>query len=414
MTTMTFETTTQHPHPVPYVDAEHDVPSMEEMLRRTEWLLPRLKGRADAANKARRIPAETIADMQDLGIFRILQPARFGGYELDPIVFFKVQILIASVCPSTAWVLGVIGVHAWQMALFAAEAQDEVWGEDTSVLISSSYMPVGKVERVEGGYQLSGRWGFSSGSEHCDWAFLGAFVPPKEPGGRPDMRTFLVPKEDYTLEDTWKVSGLAATGSNDLVVDGTFVPEYRTHRFSHGFTLKSPGHEVNDAPLFKLPFGQLFTRSVSTPSIGMAKGALEAFRDLSRARISRADGNKALENPIGQRVCAKASATVDEVEMVLERNMSLLMDAARSGEPVTMEQRVRFRYDASNAVVRCVEVVDELFTNSGSGAIFLDHPMQRFFQDIHACRAHYANNPDKPGRNLGRVMFGQNTQDFFI
>ena len=131
---------------------------------------------------------------------------------------------VAQYCPSTAWVLGVVGVHQWQLALFDERAQNEVWGASNEVLISSSYMPVGKVERVEGGYMLSGRWGFSSGSKYCDWAFLGAFVPGLD-GKPPDMRTFLVPKGDYRIEDTWKVMGLRATGSNDVVIDGCFVPE---------------------------------------------------------------------------------------------------------------------------------------------------------------------------------------------
>ncbi|MEO1272552.1 MAG: acyl-CoA dehydrogenase family protein [Myxococcota bacterium] len=376
---------------------------------------PVLRERSARANASRRMLPETIAEMKDAGFFRILQPARYGGYEMDPQVFFQVQIALAAACPSTAWVLGVVGVHSWQLALFDQQAQEDVWGESTDVLISSSYMPVGKVVPVEGGYRLSGRWGFSSGSDYCDWAFLGAFVPlPEGTKGPPDMRTFLVPKTDYTLEDTWNVSGLRATGSNDVVVDDVFVPEHRTHKFSDGFMMRSPGHAVNDAPLFKLPFGQLFTRCVSTPAIGMARGALREFRALSRERISRADGSKATDNVVGQRVCADAAAAIDEAEFILDRNFTKLMRAARAGEKLSIEQRVSYRYDATRAVDKCVRAVDEMFTNSGSRAIFVDHPMQRFFQDIHACRAHYANNPDKPGRNLGRVLFGQRSTDYFI
>ena len=411
MTTAMDTTTVTPTPPIPASGR----PTPEAIIQRAIDMQPMLRERSARVNANRRLLPETVEAMQAAGFFRILQPARYGGYEMEPQVFSKVQIALAEACPSTAWVLGVVGVHAWQLALFDPQAQEDVWGEDDSTLISSSYMPVGKVTRVEGGYRLSGRWGFSSGSDYCDWAFLGAFVPlPDGKKGPPDMRTFLVPKTDYALEDTWNVSGLRGTGSNDVVVEDAFVPEHRTHKFSDGFMMSSPGNAVNDAPLFKLPFGQLFTRCVSTPAIGMARGALREFKEISRERISRADGAKAADDPVGQRVGADASAAIDEAEFILERNFRSLMAAARAGEKLPMEQRVSYRYDAARAVDKCVAAVDAMFANSGSRAIFLDHPMQRFFQDIHACRAHYANNPDKPGRNFGRVLFGQRTTDYFI
>ncbi|MCA9627503.1 MAG: hypothetical protein KC766_07550, partial [Myxococcales bacterium] len=259
-------------------------PSGEEMVRRAQELLPALRSRVGEADELRRLPDATIADLKRLGFFRMLQPARWGGFELDPQYFFESQWTIASACPSTAWVLGVVAVHSWQLALFPLEAQEEVWGKDTDVLISSSYAPTGKVQKVDGGYEITGRWSFSSGCDHCDWVFLGGFVPTES--GPPDMRTFLLPKRDYVIEDNWHTMGLRGTGSKDVVVDGAFVPEHRTHKFSDGFKQKSPGNELNPAPLFKLPFGQIFVRSVSTSAIGMAQGALNAFLEVARGRIA--------------------------------------------------------------------------------------------------------------------------------
>ncbi len=163
-----------------------DVPA-ETLLDRAQKLLPVLSERAPRTAELRRIPEETIADFQEAGFFRMLQPARWGGYEVDPKLFFEVQIAVATACPSSAWVLGVVGVHNWQLALFPLAAQKEVWGNDRSVLISSSYAPTGKVERdpAGGGYRLSGRWSFSSGCDHCRWVFLGGLIPPEAAGGPP-------------------------------------------------------------------------------------------------------------------------------------------------------------------------------------------------------------------------------------
>jgi 3-hydroxy-9,10-secoandrosta-1,3,5(10)-triene-9,17-dione monooxygenase len=385
-----------------------------ELLRRARELAPSLAARVTEADLLRRLPDETVADLQRAGFFRMLQPSRWGGFEVDPGTFFDVQATLAAACPSTAWVLGVVGVHNWQLALFPQQAQEEVWGEDSTTLISSSYAPTGKVARVEGGFRVSGRWSFSSGCDHCRWAFLGGMVPPETEGKPPEMRTFLVPRRDYRIDDTWHVAGLKATGSKDVVVEDAFVPEHRTHRLVDGFKRKSPGNAVNPAPLYRLPFGQVFVRSVSTTAIGILQGALDAYRAIAARRIAAGDGSKVAEDAAAQLVCAGAATTLDEVRVVLHRNMDELMALARADEDIPLERRVRFRFDSSSAVVKCVAAVDDLFAQSGGRAIFLDSPMLRYFLDAHAARAHYANNPDKPGRNLGGVLLGLKNADFFL
>ena len=156
-------------------------------------MIPTLKARAKQCTEGRNVPKETIAEMQEAGFFKIVQPKRWGGYEMNPNVFFDVQKLLAEGCMSTGWMFGVLGCHPFELALFHEEAQKEVWGEDQAMLVSSSYQPVGKVEHAEDGFYLSGRWGFSTGSVHCGWVLLGALVPPKNEGDPPDMRTFLLP-----------------------------------------------------------------------------------------------------------------------------------------------------------------------------------------------------------------------------
>ena len=384
----------------------------ETLLARARDLQPVLRARADETNALRRMPDETIAQLQEAEFFKMLQPAKYGGLEVHPNTFFDVQIAIAQACPSTAWVLGVVAVHAWQLALFDPRAQEEVWGDDPSTLISSSYAPTGKVEVVEGGYRISGRWSFSSGCDHCDWAFLGGFVPVES--GPPDMRTFLVPKSDYTIDDTWHTMSLKGTGSKDVVLDGVFVPEHRTHKMSDGFKCKSPGNADNINPLYRLPFGQVFVRSVSTTAIGIAKGALDFYVDVTATKVGAADGRRSAVDPSAQMAVARATSTIDQAVMVLHRNFNEMMALAQAGEKISIEQRVAWRWDSSETVSRCVEVVDELFTLCGGRAIFTNSPMHRFFCDIHGARAHYANRPESAGRNLGGVTLGQPTTDYFI
>ncbi len=384
------------------------------ILTRAQALAPKLAERARAADELRRLPDETVVDLKSGGFFRLLQPSRWGGAEADPLTFFDVQQTLAAACPSTAWVFGVVGVHNWQLALFPLQAQEEVWGADANTLISSSYAPTGKVERADGGFKIAGRWSFSSGCDHCQWVFLGGLVPPEKGDRGPEMLTFLVPRKDYRIEDNWFVAGLKATGSKDIVVDGAFVPAHRTHKLADGFRRASPGNEVNPAPLYRLPFGQIFVRSVSTSAIGAAQGALDLYTKIAAKRVAAGDGQKVAEEQQAQLVAARAAALIDEARVVLRRNFEEMMAAARAGSDIPLERRLRFRFDSAQAVVKSVAVVDELFTASGGRAIFLDHPLLRFFLDVHAARAHYANNPDKPGRNWGGVQLGLKNTDFFV
>jgi len=393
--------------------ADHSGEAMG-LIVRAQVLREGLAARAAKADELRRVPDETIAEFREAGFFRMLQPTRWGGLEVDPTTFFDVQMTVATACPSSAWVLGVLAVHAWQLALFPLQAQEEVWGKDAGTLISSSYAPTGKVTRAEGGYRISGRWSFSSGCDHCQWVFLGGLVPPEVEGKPPEMRTFLVPRSDYRIDDNGHVAGLKGTGSKDIVVENAFVPEHRTHRLIDGYKRQSPGNAVNPSPLYRLPFGQIFVRSVSTSAIGAAQGALDAFLDIAAKRVAASDGAKVSEDPTTQTVCARAASLVDETRAVLRRNFEEMMTLVREGKDIAIDRRVRFRHDSAMAVVKSVEAVDLLFTASGGRAIFLGSPLLRYFLDVHAARAHYANNPDKPARNLGAVMLGAKTTDYFI
>ena len=385
----------------------------EILVQRARELVPVLAERAAKAEAARSVPKETIADLQKAGLFRVLQPKQYGGYEMDPQVFYDVCMTLAEGCMSTAWIYGVIGVHNWQIALFDPRAAQDVWKDDTSVLIASTYMPKGQVKKAEGGFRFSGRWGFSSGIDHADWVFLGGLIFGDDPKAPPEYRTFLLPKSDYEVVDTWNVMGLKATGSKDIVVKDVFVPEYRTHRAQDGFMGTNPGRETFTAPLYKMPFGQIFVRAVSSAAIGALQGAVNSFRDWGKAWMGNMGVKTADQGP-AQLAVAETLVAIDEMKLVLNRNFAELMDAARSGKPLDLERRLQFRFQAAQVVDRCAQHAYQILSACGGRGIFNDFPVVRHFLDIHAARAHYANNPDLFGKNFGGVMLGRENTDFFI
>ncbi|MFD2499332.1 acyl-CoA dehydrogenase family protein [Rhizorhabdus histidinilytica] len=389
------------------------IPSAEELIERARAMIPVLRERARATAE-HKVPDESIAEMQAAGFFRILQPKRWGGYEMHPNVFFEVLKTIAEGCMSTGWVYGVVGCHPYELALFHDQAQVDVWGDDSSVLISSSYQPVGKVEHVDGGFRLSGRWGFSSGSQHCDWVLLGAMVPPKAEGDAPDMRTFLVPRADYRIEETWDTFGLQGTGSHDIVVEGAFVPDYRTHRAADGFLGTNPGIKENDAPLFTLPWAQVFVRSVSSAALGGTRAAIQAAVQIAKERVSTNTGKASKNDPILMGAIAKAQAQLLEMEATLAASFDAMMAKAERGEPLDMAERALNRYQSSSVVRRCAGLVDELMPLLGGRAIYMSSPIVQPWLDISAARAHVANDPNNMAADLVGTLNGEPPSFLFL
>jgi 3-hydroxy-9,10-secoandrosta-1,3,5(10)-triene-9,17-dione monooxygenase len=389
------------------------LPTTDDLVERAAALVPVLRERAAQCEAGNKVPDETIRDFQDAGFFRILQPRRHGGYEMNVETFYAVQMKLAEGCMSSAWVLGVVAVHNWQLALFDPQAQEDVWGRDPTTLISSSYMPRAQVTPVEGGYRISGRWGFSSGVDHCEWAFLGGLVTDPETG-QPDFWTFLVPRKDFEVLRIWDTIGLAGTGSHDVTVTDAYVPAYRTHRSKDGFAATNPGAKVNPAAVYRLPFGQVFVRAVSSSSIGALQGALDLFLESGAKRKSANSGASASGDPDVQMLIAETRAAIDEMKTILFRNFAVLNAKAQAGEQADLETRLRFRFQSAQISSRCCALIARIFAASGADALYRGNPIARAFCDIHAGRAHVANNPGVVGRNYGNVALGAPNTDTFI
>jgi 3-hydroxy-9,10-secoandrosta-1,3,5(10)-triene-9,17-dione monooxygenase len=385
-----------------------------KVLEAVKDLLPKIAERAAEAEDARRIPAETIAELTDAGVFRMLQPKRWGGLEADPVEFYEVVRTLGAVCGSTGWVSSVVGVHPWQLALFPNQAQVDVWGENPDTLVSSSYAPTGRCTPVEGGYEVTGRWSFSSGSDHCSWVLLGAIV--MGPEGKPvDFLTILVPRSDYVIEDVWDVVGLRGTGSNDIVIEKAFLPAHRVLSFKDVSALKCPGQAENTAALYKLPFGTIFAYTITTPIIGIATGAYEAHIERMRERVRISYGGQKVSGDSFAHVrVARAATDIDASWLQLERNLDEEMRFADAGEEIPMELRLRARRDQVRATERCVEAIALLFKNSGGHSLKNGNPIERAWRDANAGSVHAANDTERWLAMYGKGAFGLPTEDAMV
>ncbi|WP_433661395.1 3-hydroxy-9,10-secoandrosta-1,3,5(10)-triene-9,17-dione monooxygenase oxygenase subunit [Nocardia sp. CA-128927] len=385
----------------------------QEVTERVDALLPTLRERAQEAEDLRRIPDESMKALQETGFFRLLQPKQWGGHAADPVVFYDTVRKLASACGSTGWVAGIVGVHNWHLALFDQQAQEDVWGEDTEVRISSSYAPMGAGVVTEGGYLVNGSWAWSSGSDHATWAVLGG---PVIKDGKPvDFGSFLIPRDDYQIDDVWNVVGLRGTGSNTVVVKDVFVPTHRFLSFRKMSEQKSPGLAQNTDPVYKMPWGTIHPTTIATPIVGMAYGAYDAHVEHQGKRIRAAyAGEKAKDDPFAKVRIAEASSDIDAAWRQLSGNVADEYTLLLAGKEVPFDLRVRARRDQVRATGRSIAAIDKLFESSGATALANGTPLQRFWRDAHAGRVHAANDPERAYQMYGQHEFGLPVTDAMV
>jgi 3-hydroxy-9,10-secoandrosta-1,3,5(10)-triene-9,17-dione monooxygenase len=397
------------------MDGSGTIPTPETLIARAQAMIPTLAERAARQQEHRRILPETMAELKSAGFFRIFQPKRYGGYELDPGTFFDVQMALAEGDVSVGWVFGILGVHSFHLALFNDRAADDVWGTDSDALVASPYSP-GRAVPVEGGFKLYGRWRFSSGTEHCDWIFLGGVVDRGDKHDsflEADFRTFLLPRRDYEIIDTWKVVGLKGTGSQDIVIDGSFVPEHHTHAMKDATGGTNPGSAPKHSALYRYPYWQVFLRAVSTAAIGGLKGMADAFTEYGAKRVS-VTGARTVMDADATLALAEARAGIDEMKATLHRNFERMAPYAEKGVMPPMDERLLFKFQCTSVAKRCANLALPLFRGAGGSGVFDTQPFGRFYTDILTMGNHVANDFASSGRNWGAVSMGMESRDTLL
>ncbi len=377
-----------------------DAPTLAELTARAEALLPRLRERAEQCETLRRVPDETIADFQAAGFFRVFQPARYGGYELD---YGHTQVELGAqlgrACGSSAWVQSVVACHAWLLGMFPLAAQDAVWAHEPEALLSTGISArAAQARPVAGGYVLDGHWEFSSGVDAVQWVMVAA--PVERDGGPPEPRFFIVPRPTCEVVDNWFAAGLRGTGSKDVVVRATFVPEEHSLSIEAMNTGRTPGGATNGSYIYRLPLTAVFPYNIACPALGIARGAIEEFVGHSRARAERVDpAARALR-------IAEASAAVDAAEALLRADALEIKRLGEAGAPIPLETRARWMRDLAYAARLCLAAVDCVATAAGAHSIYEPSPLHRAARDVRALLNHVGVSWDVQGVNYGRVRLG--------
>lgn len=376
----------------------------EMLLDRARSLIPQLRERAMLTEEQRRLPQETERELHEAGLFRILQPKRIGGSELDYVALVDFADVIALADASVAWNLANLASHHWMLGMFDRRAQDAIWGENVDALIASSFIfPAGRARKVTGGYTLSGRWPFSSGVDSSTWNMLAGIVSSDDEADGVEYRVFLLKKDDYRIIDTWNATGLRGTGSNDVEANDVFVPEHMTLAVGDVAGGPTPGSSVNPGALYALPVFALFPYVLSGSALGNAQACFDDYVGIAHNRASTYNRAKLGDLQTTQIKIAEASAKVDAARLIMRRTCIDAMGDARRGYTPHMAEKTRYRRDGAFAVNLCTEAVGLLFSASGARGLYTTGALQRQFRDAHAINAHIAFNFDAAGTNYGRV-----------
>ena len=386
-------------------------PPLRSLVAAARELVPALRERARSVEQNRRVSERTTEEFAQAGFFRLMQPARYGGYEYGFTAFIDIVSELGRGCTSSSWGCSLGAIHQWLIAVFPEQAQDDVWKRDPGAIACVSYAPVVTAEKADGGYRVQGRWQFASNIDNSQWAILGVQFPPDEKGLPNQAGFVLVPRSDWQVEDNWHVAGQAGTGSKTVLIDTpVFVPAHRKLTFAQASSGAPPGFAVNTHPVYSIPFLSAVPVCLVSPLLGTAQGAVEEFIQLCGTRVTRGavagGGNRLSEFfPVQSRL-AEASACVDAARLLIHRDTAEVERMAMRGETISVEARIRNRRDHAFAARLSRDAVEAVFSAVGGNGLALDQPIQRMWRDSNAIVRHISLNWDAVSSMVGQYLLG--------
>ena len=380
-------------------EVQHFIPSRNDLIIRAESLIPFLRERAEDADQRGEFSPEAIHQLREAGFFRILQPARFGGYGLDPSTLWSVTRQLGRGCGSTAFIVSLLGVHSWIAGMFRASAQAEVFKDDGDAIVSN--LSIGVRRQMKGtvtddGYIVSGVWDFASGIDFADWVIVAVGVPNAD--GNMEERIALVPQQAFAVEqDSWTMVGARATGSKRVLLNDTFIPLHRTVAWADIESGTYPGLEVNEGPLYqRTGGGSILVLSSAAPVVAAAGAIIDHFIEEA---TRRKPNQQWLAIELGRR-----ASQIHMAHALLLHDANEVYEAGVNKRDLSLETQARHRADAAIIARTALAAADSLVRALGGSVFRAGHPIERSFRDIHVVATHFRVQPEPACELYGKVL----------
>jgi len=385
------------------------VPASDELLARIRELQPLIEQHAARGEQDRRVVEESITALTEAGVFKIAQPRRYGGYPSSVRTMLDVSAAVAEGDGGTGWIVALCNVCAWLTGLFSEQAQDEVWGADPGAKISGVLTPSCESVKVDGGFRVTGRWFYNSGSWHSSWAILG-FPIVNADGEMIDQGLALIPFADLSIEETWFVAGMSSTGSNCLIATDVFVPE---HRIMSGLAALEGQYPTNrnDETLYRSAFIPVLALVLAGPQLGLGRKALELVTRKADAKpISYTFYAAQADSTAFQLQLAQAALMIDTAHLHAYRAADDIDRAAAAGVYPDLLRRARVRADTGWAVEHITKAIDTLLYAHGAGSFAQVNPLQRIWRDSAVAARHAVALPVVNYEIYGKALLGRQDQ----
>jgi len=369
-----------------------------ELLERVNALLPGIAARGVESEAARKPHDDSIKELIDAGIMQLLVPKRFGGHELGLDALSEIGRAVASADMSTAWVTAFYMGHNWMLTKFPERVQREVFAERPFGLIPIQPAHGITVKSVPGGYVVNGRSNYSSGIMHADWVIIA-----KASGD--DARGFVVPVDEVEVDDVWHMSGMSATGSNDVIVENLFVPAYRT---LDGAQLFGGTSSIHENPIYSIPLLPFIYCEVMGIYCGGLDGATAAYEDLMEQKVARWGGDVLATKQSVHINLGEARARNRAADLLLRTLVADTQAIADRGG-FDLDTRIDLKLRSAFLADFCRDSVNAIMARAGTSSFSKYSPLQRFFRDMNTIASHAFIDWDVTREIYGRHRLGLET-----
>ena len=377
----------------------------DALLESVRRLAPVVEAEREALDRRRELTPRLVAALVGAGLFRLWAPRALGGAELEPVTGLEVLAALSELDGSVGWNAMIASAYTFFAGRLPERAAKAIFGR-RGAIVAGQLEPGGEAVPVRGGYRVTGRWPFGSGSKQATWFLAHCVVRAPRPARprrgaappRPEVRLVFVPAARCRIHDTWRVSGLRGTGSHDYSMRGVPVPA----DYSVDVIADQP---TRPEPLYAFPVIPFVTMAVAAVPIGIARAAIAAFVELARTKRSAGSTQPLREHPAAQRELGRATLHLRSAEALLFQVVEDVWATVKGGKPPTLEQRAEVRTACVNAGLGAARAVDTVYELAGSAAIFERGRLERCFRDVHAATQHVSLAP-RTLEVVGRVRFG--------